>query len=268
MSETPRLIPTVIIESMNNGITNPIHIRANDDREYILKTRYNQYFRKLDHSIGVEFICYKIAYALKIGIPQPNLAIININDEFIEEAKRLNSHGVIDDMSFDNISKSKGNNLGIEYLDNCDNAQNIQNDVFIRNLIQLDNLVLNSDRSEWNSNILVDNENKRKYYAIDFGQGLHNTKLIEDVCNGDYVYNCNEYATCNFLAKDADYLFYNKLVKTRVAKAYDVTEQDIDIIFNDMPQDWVEIHNCKDEIIDTILSRIGNNKIFSSKSNE
>lgn len=173
------------------GMSKPFLITASDDNEYILKSemiydKNNQSYIYEDAVFFQELFCYQLARFLEI--PVPDVAIIEITTEFIDNApilafkQRITKPGLyfatkkiedIDDNSIEiiriseNISKPRIKQSWRAYYAGVENKNSFAN------ILAFDLLTANFDRFGNTGNLLVSNDNnKKRVYAIDFGHAF------------------------------------------------------------------------------------------------
>lgn len=259
-----------IVKDAGYGGSCPIIVQA-EGIEYILKTKVDGMQAK---SLGImnELLAYQLLSILGYQIAPQKIVYLWIDDDFVEAAEIASIEGIIQAESFDYIRNSKGVNIGIEYLHNAmDPLNRIDNQKFKRDLIHIDNYIMNCDRTIGNPNILQDKRDKRKFYAIDFGNALADGMVYNKIIDGELedalklgkVVNCN--ATLS-----GRYLFRNpvkSIVKIgRNIKGDSVKiRQIIDMIFDTFPPEteW-EPMQYRDQIADIVAQRLKNRTIFET----
>lgn len=257
-----------IVKDAGFGGTCPIIVRAND-KEYVLKTREDG---TNPRSLGVfnELLSYQLIEHFKMNIAPQEIVYLYIDDNFIEMAEIAYSGGVIKEESLEYIRDSLGFNLGIEYLHQAMEPLDpqVKNDSFIKNLVHIDNYVMNCDRAESNINILQDKSDQRKYYAIDFGNALVDGLLYEEIVNGNtdiltsgVSENCNVTQSGRYILKvDAE-----RLVKRGRQNKEDIStiRNILETIVDEFPPDWEPLE-YKDDILNIISSRLKSKDIFKT----
>lgn len=259
-----------IVKDAGYGGSCPIIVQA-DGVEYILKTKEDGMQPK---SLGIlnEMLAYQLLSVLGYTIAPQEVVYLWIDDDFIEAAEIACREGVIKAESLDYIRESKGVNIGIEYLHYAmDPLSGVSNQKFIRDIVHIDNYIMNCDRTTNNPNILQDKKDKRKFYAIDFGNALADGIAYSKIINGEIedtlqlgkVVNCN--ATLS-----GRYLFRNS-VKPIVKRGRNIKgdsvriRQIIDTIFDTFPPEieW-EPMQYRNQIADIVAQRIKSNVIFET----
>ncbi|WP_270333167.1 HipA family kinase [Ligilactobacillus acidipiscis] len=170
-----------------DGQSKPLAIKASNSKKYILK---NQWVNTPDKGLINENAVFMQEMfvnqlALALGIPVPNFAILNIEQEFIDENKEyLFSYRLKPGLYFGtefipNVEDSLENIYYLEkqqgkaYAIRTWNSyyKNVTNPEVYADIIALDCLTLNGDRFTNQGNILIakDEKERRKVFAIDFG---------------------------------------------------------------------------------------------------
>lgn len=261
-----------IVKDAGYGGSCPIIVQA-DGVEYILKTKEDGMQPK---SLGIlnEMLAYQLLSVLGYTIAPQEIVYLWIDDDFIEAAEIACREGVIKAESLDYIRESTGVNIGIEYLHYAmDPLGRVSNQKFIRDIVHIDNYIMNCDRVAENPNILQDKKDKRKFYAIDFGNALADGKAYSKIVDGDLedtlqlgkVVNCN--ATLS-----GRYIFRNP-VKPIVKRGRNIKDdsvkirQIIDMIFDTFPPEaeW-EPMQYRDQIADIVVQRLKNRAIFETEA--
>jgi hypothetical protein len=167
-----------IIESTAYGMSAPIKVVASDGKVYILKFRKDNLAGK-DRSITNEYISYKLIEHFKFTIAPQKLELIMID----AVAMTLARDADISKESLGYFLASEGTNIAIEYLEDCEKApaSMIKNKNFIKQVRTIDNIVMNDDRTDDNTNILCDLNYENKQYAIDWGQAFDSAEVYSDI---------------------------------------------------------------------------------------
>ncbi|WOI03374.1 HipA family kinase [Lactiplantibacillus plantarum] len=181
------------VDQINNalnpqaGQSKPIAVLASNNKRYLLKKQFvdrpNKPTLNEDSVFMQELLVYQLAVYL--GIPVPGFAILNIEEEFINEnrdylfAQHLKPGLYFGTEMLPNVE----NNLVDNYIQEINNGkpyiikswntyfQNVINADMYADIIALDCFTLNGDRFTNGGNLLVasNNQRERKVYAIDFG---------------------------------------------------------------------------------------------------
>ncbi len=259
-----------IIKDAGFGGTKPIIVKANDKRTYILKTREDGTNPK-DLGIFNEVWAYQIHDYLELKISPQNICYLFIDDLFIEAAKSAVEEGLIEEESYEYISQSKGINIGIEFIEDAmEITDGTINKQFIRETMRLDNYMVNYDRVEGsNPNILQDKKNKKKFYAIDYGNALADAILYDKVSNGTYdITHLGLYSSCNALMSSNRYMFrtHTDLMNYKhISQDLVAIKTFLNTITDNMPPEWEPIR-YKDELIEIISIRVKDKRIFNTSS--
>jgi len=240
-----------ILGSLPYGNSKPIKIVATDGKTYVLKFR-KDYVNGKDRSNTNEYIASKLIEYFEFNIAPQKVEFIEIDDVAIELAKSAN----ISTESLSYFIASKGINLGIEFLENCEKAskEEITNNKFMQEVKTIDMVMMNPDRNLDNTNILKDVTKKSGYYAIDWGLSMDATELYGDVKRGD-IKNRYMYYQNKMVVDRPEYIFRDIKGFSSVKKK-DI-EGIIRTIVEGIPEEW-ETHFCMDIIIDILTSRVQN----------
>jgi len=247
-----------IIESTPYGKSAPIKIVANDGNVYILKFR-KDYLPGKDRSITSELIAYRLIEHFNLNIIEQKLKLIEIDDIAIEMAKKAN----LTQESRAYFLKSKGINIAIEFLEDCEKAtvEKITNKSFKSKVKTIDNVLLNYDRSDDNTNILTNLRMESKYYAIDWGLSFDGAELYRDVKTGD-INNSGKimrYHNMNAV-RGPEYIF------RKLDEVYSLDEKEIEGIIteivSEIPKEW-ETQKSLNYVVDIVSRRVQNPMIIN-----
>lgn len=249
-----------IIESTPYGKSAPIKVVANDGNVYILKFR-KDYLSGKDRSITSEFVSYRLIEHFALNIIEQKLKLIEIDDAAIEMAKSAN----LSEESRRYFLASKGVNIAIEFLEDCEKAtvDNINNKSFKSKVQTIDNILLNYDRTEDNTNILTNLRVKNRYYAIDWGLAFNGAELYRDVKTGD-INNSGmlmRYHNMNAV-RSPEYIF--RAVESQFSLDEKQIEGIIADIVKEVPDDW-ETQPSLEYIVDIVARRVQNPQIINHK---
>lgn len=248
------------------GSTLPLLVRASDRNLYVLKTRYNTNSVYKDCSIFNELLAYKIHKKLKYTIAPQRMVLLYVDTFVLELLEKSIDEGIIDSSEsanfIENIKKSLGWNLGIEYFEDTDKF-NFRDDISIKNsfkneVIHLDNFLLNSDRTEKNPNILKRLE-KDSLIAIDFDNAFNYHCGCEPIKSGDLLLQSN-LKECNALDDDDEYLFHQD-VCTITPKSCKISKKDIIQIIETFPEEWEPV-KWKETIAEVLVERMKQKEIW------
>lgn len=182
---------------MGYGMTCPLHVIADDGKDYILKTRIKT-FDSNDKSFAsskelfAELFSYFYLQALNASYI-PNFCLLEVNDETLKLASKFaNSQDERKIQAYENLKISKGLNLGVEFIPNASKPLsqiNFPQD-FKHLAINYDARLMNTDRNEENPNILKDTNGR--YWLIDFGLALDSLYLLDDLETKTAMFSPNE----------------------------------------------------------------------------
>lgn len=195
---------------MGYGMTCPLHIVADDGKDYILKTRIKTFDSNDEpftssKELFAEIFSYLYLNALNASYI-PKFCLLEVNDETLSLAQKFaNSQDEREKQAYENLKVSKGLNLGVEFIPNASKSLPPRNftQEFKRLTIHYDARLMNTDRSTENPNILKDSN--EKYWLIDFGLALDSLYFFDDLKSKTKMFNPNEiyFDKCCF----KDYLF-------------------------------------------------------------
>lgn len=269
MRELKLLRIVSIIKPAGFGGSKPIIVTANDDKTYVLKTREDGTNPK-DLGIFNELLGYQLHDFLDFNISPQSICYFFINDDFIEMADNALKQGIIEEESYLYIKDSKGVNIGIEYIENAMEIIDYESlsNVFKKTTMQLDNYIMNYDRvKDSNPNILQDKYDKRKFYAIDYGNALADGFLYRKIQETELdMFDAGKYSSCNALLSSKRYMFRNEtsLMSYKQLKGDLATITDfLNDIINKMPPEW-EILVYRKQLIEVIALRLLEKKIFAT----
>lgn len=214
----------------NNGQSKPLAIRASDNKIYMLKSQLvNVPGRGLQDENAVfmqEMFVNQLA--LELGIPVPNFAVLDIEQEFIEDNKdylfsyRLqpgiyfgtelipNAENPLADIYY--LEKQQGKPYAIRKWNSY--YKNVTNPQVYADIIALDFLTLNADRFGNKGNLIIakDEYNRRKAFAIDFGHCFFGPYWNDTKINmfNDITNNTNQ---AELIPKLLDVMFNNQSIE-------------------------------------------------------
>ena len=240
-----------IIGSMSYGKSKPIQVIADDGKVYVVKFRKDHVNGK-DRSNTNEYIAYKLIEHFALHLAPQRLKFIEIDDLAIELAKK----STISKESLAYMMASKGINIAIEFLEDCEKAtkQEIDHKAFIAEVRTIDTILMNADRTLDNTNILRDQTKKNKFYAIDWGLSLDATELYGNVKKGTMNSMLMYYQNVN-VVKRPEYIFKDSTSFTSL-DTKDI-EAIIRQIIEEIPTEW-ETSFCAEYIIEILTSRVQN----------
>lgn len=240
-----------IVGSPDFGGTRPVWIVANDDREYLLKFRYDG--MQKDISIFNETLArlFVDEFNLEINIPPLKYVELREDDIFLfEDARKCR---LIDDESLKNAKSSIGINIGVFKIDHAQKACDGFTNKLVKNTAYIDNALLNKDRYTQNPNILYA-KGERRHYIIDFGQALLEHRAYEAMLNGNYGNYALALQTCDIL-KDERYLLRKAMRKTPVKEQFKTIYSKILNIIEKLPEEWEPV-KFKKEIAELLAHRV------------
>jgi len=257
-----------IVKDAGFGASVPIIIQA-DNKEYLLKTKEDG--MESSFSIFNELLAYQLIDYFDYNIAPQEIIFLYIDDNFIEMAEVAYNEGIIKEESYENITKSKGVNIGIEYLHTAMEPLDgkINNNKFIEDIVHIDNYIMNCDRTEKNINILQDKNDLRRYYAIDFGNALSDGVLYEKILEDDMdIFSIEKFSECNVTLSNR-YILKEKtkeLVKKGRINRDDIAtiRQVLSDIIDMFPPEWEPVE-YKNDIIDIVSTRLKSKKIFNTE---
>jgi len=236
---------------MSYGKSKPIQVIADDGKVYVVKFRKDHVNGK-DRSNTNEYIAYKLIEHFALHLAPQRLKFIEIDDLAIELAKK----STISKESLAYMMASKGINIAIEFLEDCEKAtkQEIDHKAFIAEVRTIDTILMNADRTLDNTNILRDQTKKNKFYAIDWGLSLDATELYGNVKKGTMNSMLMYYQNVN-VVKRPEYIFKDSTSFTSL-DTKDI-EAIIRQIIEEIPTEW-ETSFCAEYIIEILTSRVQN----------
>ena len=251
-----------IIKPAGFGGTKPIIVRAEDEKLYVLKTREDGTNPK-DLGVFNETLAYLLHDEMEFAISPQSVCYLYIDDDVVDMVFDAYTQSIIEKESYEYIKDSKGFNVGVEYIEDAMEIKSEKmNKTFVRDTIRLDNYILNCDRVEGaNSNILQDKKDRRKYYAIDYGNALADAILYEKIVSGEDI---SEHLLCNLPKSSGRYIFKNSdelMNYKKTTQSIDTFTQILLDLIATMPPDWEPL-NYKEIIANAIAKRIKSKKIF------
>ena len=251
-----------IIKPAGFGGTKPIIVRAEDEKLYVLKTREDGTNPK-DLGVFNETLAYLLHDEMEFAISPQSVCYLYIDDDVVDMVFDAYTQNIIEKESYEYIKDSKGFNVGVEYIEDAMEIKSEKmNKTFVRDTIRLDNYILNCDRVEGaNSNILQQKKDRRKYYAIDYGNALADAILYEKIVSGEDI---SEQILCNVPKSSGRYIFKNSDELMNYKKTTQSIDEFSQVLLNfiaTMPPDWEPI-NYKEMIANAIAKRIKSKKIF------
>jgi len=227
------------------------------NKQYLLKTRYDNGLAKKDYTIFNEMLSYMLIEKLNMQLNIPEIVYFAITKRDIkkieDDFKGLKHPGKNE--AIENIRKSIGINIGIEWIHNCSipPSNHSYTKVLKENLTNIDAYVANTDRTIQNPNLLLSQEDN-KIYTIDFGAAFGSYTFYDEI--NDLLQASSFYDKFIF---DTDYLFYNDLDRC-LRKRISVNE--IIGLIDSMPTHWQPVKKFKEQIANIISNRVGNKEVL------
>lgn len=241
-----------VLDSTNYGGTHPVWVVADDGNVYLLKFRAERDALK-DISNFNEFLAYCLDKELGLGLCKYELVFIEIKQSDINMFQKSG----VKFESLENAKASIGLNIGISKIKNAQEIANVSDVKFpkslVKNIANLDNILLNSDRNTSNPNILI-NPKGDEYYVIDFGLSLLSHRVYERLYSGEDTSKIFMAWETMDVTKDRYYIFKNQN-KLNFNKNYNTIITMIDGILAQCPREW-EVLRYTDEIKKIIAMRI------------
>ncbi len=183
MLETKSIIR--IVRVMGYGMSCPIHIIADDGKDYILKTKIAQ----LDDDGNIQISAkelftevFSYLYLHTLGaLHIPKVCLLEVTDETLQLAQKFANGDDRQKQALQNLKHSKGLNLGVAYIKNANKSFSLNDFAkdFIKQTINYDARLMNTDRDSGNPNILEDLSGKK--WLIDFGMAFDTLALLDNL---------------------------------------------------------------------------------------
>ncbi len=160
------------------GLSGAHFFSCDDNKEYIVK------FVDGTKTAVNEIVGGSLA--LKIGLPTPNLALVNVNQDIIKFSSDLSQRNIREGVHI-GFSRLPTNTEDFHLLNNQSFVtKTLENEQDLYGVICFDNWVLNVDRNNVGNNMIEAlAHNKIRYYMVDFGhcftgngwdEGIENSK--------------------------------------------------------------------------------------------
>lgn len=235
------------------GGCKPVWVIADDNKEYLLKFRQDD--NEKDISNFNEYVAYQLDKALNFNLSPQAIKFIMIDDGDIE----LFEKAPIEYESIEFAKKSIGLNIAIEKIPDVQKVEDLSVKAFRKRVANLDNIILNSDRTSNNPNILFSSHTNR-YYVIDYGLALLDHRVYNALKNRDDISShAMKLQNCNVTANDF-YIFKGE-TKINFAKSFKDIFDIVRTIILECPDDWEPLQ-FSEEIADLITNRIINRRLF------
>ena len=251
-----------IISVTSYGYSCPVIIKAEDNFTYVLKTRSDGILAdKVDYAIFIETLSYKLLKKLEFK-NIPDIEYLIIDDDFIEDAelKFGTSKEEREQEALKNIRASKGLNLGVKWIDNSEKCigDDLSKD-FIKKTINYDGYIMNTDRSQGNTNILYCRDDSKKY-LIDFGGAFETFNAFDVIEDDNALFEVPKYY--NKFCYDKHYILLNQVCTVSTIQNK-ISKDEIIELIEELPNEW-QPHKIKDEIAYILSQRVGNKEIFKA----
>lgn len=252
-----------IVKVMEYGATCPLHVIAEDKKDYVLKTKQALHGKNDEIEINMkdlftEIFSYMYLHELKVDII-PEICFLEIDKDTLKMINKFeNSSNARERQAYLNISNSLGLNLGVEFIQETEKVKECYGKKFINKTINYDARLMNSDRSKNNPNIIGDIQGNK--WLIDFGLGFDVNNLFDELFSKgalfDNVANEEYFSKCCF----DNYLFDDYRQNASIIKNK-LTLDDIRKILKDIPK---ELNLLKNNYEKEALAQI----IFQRQSNK
>lgn len=207
-----------IVRVMGYGMSNPIHIIADDNKDYILKTKIihiddDNNLQISSKELFVEIFSYLYLKALN-ALYIPNACLLELTEQTLCLAQKFANGSQREKQALQNLENSKGLNLGVEYIENANKPFSLNefSAEFTKQMINYDARLMNTDRDLENPNILEDLRGKK--WLIDFGLAFDSLALFDNLISKTRFFEANEiyFDKCCF----THYIF-NEITRKSVA---------------------------------------------------
>lgn len=171
------------------AVSQPIRVLCDDSNSYLLKTEYvyNEGTKSYDHyncSFVNEYLSFCIAK--HIGVPVPEAAIALIEKDFLDDEPMLhfNNRFKVGDHFSSVFLEQTENNIMKDYQSLMNEGKshlkkpwnkflgNLKNPEDVPKIIMFDFLIANLDRFNHLDNLLIENDQGRRIFAIDHGHAF------------------------------------------------------------------------------------------------
>lgn len=236
-----------IIRTMGVGITKPHEVECDDGKKYIAKFPGNPDGSRV---LINEYVCAELAKLFQL--PIPNYSLVKI-DNIKDYNGQLDGIELVNGTAFcsEEIEKSGPvpNYLALTYTTNSIDA--------LKTLI-FDVIVGNNDRNP--GNILLNLKNK-SFVIIDHSHvfihgALWDKYNLEDLIDNDISVDSLNRKTFNTLISSNNVSSNKEVIRKYIDVVKSIEEQDIDRIFNGIPEDWFITEEEKKVLKRFILDRI------------
>lgn len=182
-----------IVRVMGYGMSCPIHIIADDDKDYILKTKIVRLDDDGNPQISAKELFTEIFSYIYLreldALHIPRVCLLEVTDETLRLAQKFANGDDRQRQALQNLTYSKGLNLGVAYIEDTNKSYS-PNDFakdFIKQTINYDARLMNTDRDLGNPNILEDLSGKK--WLIDFGMAFDTLSLLDNLIDKTRLFN-------------------------------------------------------------------------------
>lgn len=249
----------------NHGASYPIKVIASDGEAWLLKTTYNNtsVAEGCCH-VFPEVLAYLIADYTKIKPYLQEMALIEVTANTVLMAESaLEQDSKENEQALRNLRNSLGTNFAVKWLDDADKPASLANlpKTLVHATILTDAILMNSDRSESNPNI-IHSVSSLQTKVIDFGLGLKELTLCEQAKTKGVAIAFHHAKTCIF---EKDYLFYEQIDEISFPKNKP-SKDDILNAMTTIPTAWAS-DTVKKAVAELIVYRFHNKSIVQEKQN-
>lgn len=242
-----------VIGKTDFGGCKPVWIIANDNKEYLLKFRQDE--NEKDISNFNEYLGYQLDKIFDFNLSPQEIKFIMIDKSDIQ----LFQDAPIDYESIQFAKKSIGLNIAIEKIPNAIKPSFIDTKIVRKRIANLDNFILNSDRTKDNPNILYSTQTG-KYHVIDYGLALLDHRVYNALKRFDDISAYEmKLRDCNVTA--GEYYILKGEAKINFAMSFQDIFAIVHKIILECPDDWEPLQ-FNIEIADLIANRILNKRLF------
>ncbi len=242
-----------VVGKTDFGGCKPVWIIADDNKEYLLKFRQDG--NEKDISNFNEYVAYRLDKTLEFNVSPQEIKFIMIDESDI--ALFQNAPIEYDSIKF--AKQSIGINIAIEKIPNVIMPSYIDVKAIRKKIANLDNFILNSDRTEDNPNILYSTQTG-KYHVIDYGLALLDHRVYNALKRFDDISTYEmKLRDCNVTA--GEYYILKGEAKINFAMSFQDIFDIVHKIIVECPDDWEPLQ-FDVEIADLIANRILNKRLF------
>jgi len=202
-----------ILQDFRSGSSQPALVEASDGNKYVVKWKCTG---DGPASPATDWIALRLAHAA--GIPVPQSFCITVEAPLAETTR----HGELKDL----IRRSVGVNLAVEYLPDArpfaPNDLHLLDESLRTRIFLFDLLLLNIDRSDSNTNMLVSND---KIYLIDFTTSMEIKFLLTNT-------HVSEEALLQRIRRHSLY------AESVAIPSFEISDTQIADIIESVPEEW------------------------------